>query len=346
MQAGESKDRGSQGRRPSRAEAWVSLLVVTGLLVIAGALLLSQARFDMAWHTPPVPAGASPKLSPEEKGDLKASDPVGPAPAGYKAANTPEFFNSEDLYLKINGKAGLYHSAGFESLRCQRFHRETTHDDGFEVCAYQMRDANAAFAVYSSQRRKGAEESDVAPKAYRSVNALFFTSGALYVEIISGDFEGQLADVLASFARQMVASSAPAAAEDSAAAPPFPPEGLVQGSLKLHASDAFSFSRLSGIYAAEYQVGDGSVTAFLSKRDSPAAASSLARAYVAFLLENGGRQVETKLAIPTAQAIEILDSYELVFSRGSWLAGVHMSEDLVVGLQLADRLNSSLGEKP
>ncbi len=42
--------------------------------------------------------------------------------------------------------------------------------------------------------------------------------------------------------------------------------------------------------------------------------------------------------------IDILDAYEVVFSKGSYLAGVHMADDKDVALQLADQLERHLSE--
>jgi hypothetical protein len=339
-----------KGRRAGPRERALGVGIVVALAGVAGLILWQQPRFDPALYEAPAPVAAV-SQAPAESATAPGDSPLAAfAPAGFEAANGLESFTSDSLYEKINGKAGLYHSAGFEALACQRFRRQTRHADAYEVCVYTMGDADGAFAVYSNQRRAGAQTSDVARQAYSVANALFFVIGAGYVEIVSGDLEGGMSDVLAAYARAMVAASGAGQGDDAAAGPPFPTEGMVSGSLKLHATDAFGFAKLDQIYSAAYGVVIGDqeleLRAFLSERDEPVAAAELAKAYAAFLLANGGRQVETKLAIPSAVAIEILDAYEVIFHHEAWFAGVHMSDDLSQALLLTARLYQALGGAP
>ena len=65
----------------------------------------------------------------------------------------PETFDAEKLSEKIDGKAGLYLSAGFKSLTCRRYKKPDNPDLWLEIFFYDMGNIINSFAVYSMQRR-------------------------------------------------------------------------------------------------------------------------------------------------------------------------------------------------
>jgi hypothetical protein len=92
-------------------------------------------------------------------------------------------------------------------------------------------------------------------------------------------------------------------------------------------------------------VGDTELTAFLSQRKSPAEAARLVESYTSFLREFGGTELKSTLNIPGVKVVEIMDTFELVFSRGSILAGVHGAENKKAAEELALMLLQNLAEK-
>jgi hypothetical protein len=324
-------------RRAGRGERRLSLAVLGLLVVIALAIGVASGRYDAARYAAPVPGAASHAPSDDRTPGPSPDHVLARlVPGDYEPIGRLERFDAQTLYEKINGKNDLYLTAGFVELGCRRFAQAGT-GRAFEAFVYRMKDADAAFAVYSNQRRPDAEASPVAARAYRTVNALFFTSGVTYVELVSADFEGGTLADLEAFGETLDRDLAPAGAEASDG-PPFPRQGLVSDSLSLKADSVFGFARLDRIYTASYRADGVELTAFLSLRQSSEEAAELAAAYRAFLLANGGRALETQCAIPGAWVIEILDSYEAVFAAGGWFGGVHMADDQAHALQLLSRL--------
>jgi hypothetical protein len=124
----------------------------------------------------------------------------------------------------------------------------------------------------------------------------------------------------------------------------FPPQSLVADSISLISSDAFGYQGLDKVYTAEYQFEDGSLMAYLSRRRSPEEAEKLANAYRNFLTEFGGRNLEATLPIKNSRMVEILETYEVIFSCGPFLAGVRESDDEEQAKNLAIRLYDKLKE--
>ena len=107
-------------------------------------------------------------------------------------------------------------------------------------------------------------------------------------------------------------------------------------------SDAFGFNRLDQIFTAVYKLGDAEVMAFLSRRKTIEEAAELAQAYLEFLIAFGGRHIEIDLPIAGAKMIDILDTYEVIFSQGHFLAGVREAQDRNQAQELAIRLYTKL----
>jgi hypothetical protein len=124
----------------------------------------------------------------------------------------------------------------------------------------------------------------------------------------------------------------------------FQEPGLVKNSLAMIAANAFGTDLLDRVFTAAYEFQGARATAFLSRRKSAAEAAGLVRRYHAFLLEFGGKYLKTDVKIPDARMVEILETFELVFSRGPFLAGVRQSPDKARTEMLAARLYQRLQE--
>ena len=82
------------------------------------------------------------------------------------------------------------------------------------------------------------------------------------------------------------------------------------------AANAFGFESLDKVFTAFYQTGEAEAMAFVSSRSSAQEAADLAAAYQKFLLAFDGRVVDAELPIEGAKMIEILDTYEIIFTIG------------------------------
>jgi hypothetical protein len=118
----------------------------------------------------------------------------------------------------------------------------------------------------------------------------------------------------------------------------FPKQELVKNSMVLIASNAFGYDGFDKIYTAEYEFDQQRLMAYLSLRNTPEEAKKMASAYTQFLLTYGGQNIEDKLPIKDARLIEILDTYEIIFFHGSYLAGIREAATIDQAKTLAIRL--------
>lgn len=356
----------------SRAERLASLAVLAVLCGLAAWMLAGRTRLnpavEVALRAPALKAqagqSAAGAASPEAAAAESPADPsvpVGAKPAtlagllpedapGLKPLAKAEAFTPATLSDKIDGKAELYLAAGFAGMVCRSYQAGSAHVD---VYLYRMKTPDAAFAVFSGQRRPGAAQSPLAKNGYLTENALFLTHGADYLEIIA-DRAGAKA-ALETLAKAVLAGLGAGAADakeggkpdaaDAAAIPPgelFPKAGLKADSLRLTVADTFGFQGFGNVYTAEYDAGAGGATGFLSRRKSVAEAQKMAQAYQRFLTDNG-YAVQTPPGAPAGALVLGMDgSVEIVFLRGSLLGGVHDAPDLASALKLATALDAAL----
>jgi hypothetical protein len=330
-------------KKHSRQQTLNSLAILIILTAIGCGIFLTQFDFNQAILPQDffLPAGGKDKdlsLAPTAKSII-------PLPQGMVPLSSPESFDPQTLSDKINGKAELYLSAGFVSLASQRFKDKDDSNLWIEAYIYDMGNGQNAFAVFSAQRREGAASLDLSQYAYRTQNALFLVHGPFYVEIIASEATDRAFSPMNLLAENFVSNTATQTVtiqeKDL-----FPVQGLVADSISLISADAFGFDRLNQIYTAEYELGQERLMAFLSRRQETRAAQDLASAYQKFLETFGGQTIDTNLPIKNAKLVEILETYEVIFSCGPFMAGVREAASKEQAINLAVQLYDKLKAAP
>ena len=332
----------SENRKHSRQQTISSLAILFMLMVIATGIFLAQFNFN-----PSVLQNSS--FSPTASNDGASSnaaltESIIPLPPGIIPLSPPETFDPRTLSDKINGKAELYLSAGFVSLSSQRFKDKNGSDFWVEAYVYDMDKGQNAFSVFSAQRRQGAITLELTPHAYRTQNALFLVHGSYYIEIIASESSDRVHDLMILLAENFIDNTA-AQTVTIAEQDLFPSQGLVPDSISLISADAFGFDRLDQIYIAEYEIEDSQLMAYLSRRQKDRDARELASAYRNFLTEFGGQNLDADLPIKDAGLVEIMETYEVIFSHGPYIAGVREADNKEQAINLAVRLFEKLKDE-
>jgi hypothetical protein len=323
--------------QPSKRETSLSLGVLMVLAGIAVGVFLKQFRYNPAIFVGvPPQAGSAGTFAVDLSGDMLADLAEGMAPL------TPlERFGPQNLSDKINGKAELYLAANVLGLLCQRFAETRDPSSWMEAFVYDMGTLQRAFAVYSIQRRADAKNVNVTQFAYRTENALFFAHGRYYVELIAAVITEKMAQAMQLFAQNFIKKTGLSSARIDELIL-FPQQGLDEDSITLLISDAFGFDRFDNVFMANYILGNTELRAFLSSRKDSLEASELVAAYHDFLKANGGVDAKSDMKIPGVKLVNIFDTYELIFSHGKFLAGVHEAEEREKAEKLAVALMQKL----
>ena len=323
-------------------QTFISLAILGVLAVIAGGIFFVQFNFNPAVQ--PVTSVLSVDNQNQTVPMVSSEKSLILFPSGQAPLGALETFDAADLSDKINGKAELYLTAGFIRLHSQRFEDKTAGDVWMEVFVYDMQSTQNAFSVFSAQRREDAQTISIGQYAYQTQNALFFVHGPFYVEIIASEVSATIIQSMRSFAEAFIAQhpfeATPAIAEKQL----FPEDGLVQDSIALVSADAFGYDHFDQIFTATYRLKKAELMAYISHRKTAQEAEELASGYYEFLTAFGGETAEFDLPIESAKMIYILDSYEIVFSHGSYLAGVRESAEKQPARELAMRLFNRIKE--
>ncbi len=328
-------------RRAGKTESSVGYAILFVLLIITGGIFLKQSRFN-----PSVLKPGALKI----ENSTQSSSPMPPAqdliqyaPKNLTALSPPESFGPENLSNKINGKAELYLAAGFVRLVSQRFAIEDDPSAWMEVFIYHMDSVRGSFAVYSLQKRFEATELDMGDFAYSTENGLYFAHGPCYAEMISSVAQERMSKLMLAFGENFIHATKVSGDEISELTL-FPTQYLIRESISLIPSNGFGFEQFDSIFTAQYEMDGTELTAFLSKRKSPAEAAGLVDSYTSFLLLNGGTEQQSALNIPGLKLVEIMDTFELVFNQGGIVAGVHGAENREAAEGLALMLQRNLAE--
>jgi hypothetical protein len=210
------------------------------------------------------------------------------------------------------------------------------------VFIYDMGTVENAFSVFSMQRREGAQASDIVPNAYHTENALFMVHKQFYLEIIGTDIAEALQQAIGRLAHAFVQAHGGGAMGNLPGANLFPESDLQVDSLQLVSANAFGYEQLDRIHTAEYLIDGTRLTAFVSDRQTAEAASALAAEYRQTLLSYGAVRIKEPLTIADASVLQFFDTFEIVFSRGPYLVGVHEADSLEAAGSLAGRLAEHL----
>ena len=239
--------------------------------------------------------------------------------------------------MKIDGKADLYLTSGFEKLTSQRFGLAADPQIWLEVFQYDMASPRRAFAVYSQQRRPGAQDLDVGDFAYQTKNSLYLCQGSHYLELAGSADDPRLGKAMRALA-QNLAAKLPGGKAAITELAWLPLQGLVPGSQFLAVGNAFGWGGFGELFMARYQINGQDMTAFIQVCPTEKDAAALARAYGDFLKQNGAQLLPAPPDLPGAQLWDFIGAYELVFNRGAIFAGVHESYDQTAALTLGKRL--------
>jgi hypothetical protein len=314
---------------PSDFQHRLSLFLFALLVAIIGSMVWLQGRYDPAdWR--------GQRKTPSEQDAAEAVWPDALAPL-----SPSEQYHAENLSDKINGKADLYLSAGFKRLESRRFGLVSDKNRWMERYLYDMGGHQNAYAVYSVQRRKDTQDTDLTPQSYLSANGLFLVHGPYYLEIIASEATTQMQSQMRALASSYITAN-PVKDNSLPVLKLFMPDHRVPHTTKLIADSAFGIQGLDWVYTSIYASENDQATVCISKRGSASQARTSADKFIAYWNEYGGESVQAPARFPDVQIVFILDNYEIAAVLGDYLYGVHEATNLDFGLELMSRVRQTI----
>lgn len=166
-------------RSYSLTEVRIGVVILLGLGGFAGWVAYEGAHppDDLFANTPDL---LDPGSAPIERGPL----PEGLAADGWKEGKLAAF-DADNLYEKINGRAGYFTSKGFVSLLFLPLASEDANQDTIDLEVYDMGAAENAFGAYVGEKPDEIASTESAGVVWhRDRNALYMARGPYYIRAI------------------------------------------------------------------------------------------------------------------------------------------------------------------
>jgi hypothetical protein len=295
----------SKAANLKRGRALAAWLICAAALLVADAVVVMEVQF---LNAAPVAGEKGIDLPPFWPGEAALTD--------LKALDKIAVFGRASLADKINGKAELYLAAGFKRMLSRRYQIKDKPDLWFEVLLFEQSTPEAAFAVFSQQRRRGAEPLSFIANGYRTQNAVYAQWGSFYLEISASAVSPELNAAMEEWSRRACAQAQPQTEAEPASL--LTAQGVGADSIMLLASDAFGLPGLGQVWLGEYGAGG---LLFLRRFAQAGEAKIWQSRMEEFWRLQGADQ-------RTEHAYELEGMYQLVTVRGNYLLGVHEAPDL------------------
>jgi hypothetical protein len=302
------------------AEVWWGL----GTLAVLGGLVAW-----VAWrgaHPDPSLFDVSAALKP---GEAPAVVDRGPLPDGLTVQGWREGkvgeFSSDNLYVKINGRAGFFQSFGVKTLHALTLEAEGPAGaaPSIDIELYDMAEGKNALGIYTGERVPGVE-STVSPGAthHYDRNAAFVARGAYYARLIGSEESEAVKSALEHLVK-VLEEKLPAAEQPWAFQLFVDGLGLSAARVAYLKENAFSFGFARDVYTVQLSAADSNddMQGFVVAQADEAAAQALAEQYRAGFESMGQRAGRTPGGVDLAED-EVLKSYAAVTSIERWVVGV------------------------
>ena len=255
---------------------------------------------------------------------------------GLKPMGKTEFYNADNLFEKIDGRAPAYVAFNFQQLRCRSFGLDGTAGSYADVYEYRFDTPINAFGLFAQERDPKGKPLDFAADGYASEMGFFFRQGAVYVQIICSD---QNSNTLAT-ARAIAENRAkvlPADDTGLAARRKLPAAGLIADSVTFVAENALGQSFLNNVFQANYNFAGQKLTFFLMAA-TPDAAAAAWKSFLAFSGKYGGTASE----LPAVAGAKIFSAqnfgkWKIIYQREGEIGGIIDATDADVARQFVEK---------
>jgi len=192
------------------------------------------------------PAAAPAAAGGEGEGGAEGAAAPTPAPTGepleialpgLKPMSPTEFYNSDNLYEKIDGRAPAYQGFNVVALRCRSFSVTAVAGSFVDVYEYRFDSPVDAFGMYALERDPKGGPLDFAPDGYSGEMGYFFRQGAVYVQVMASDQKPETLALTRAIAQNR-AQVLPADDQGLAGRRRLPAEGMIAGSVGYVADNA------------------------------------------------------------------------------------------------------------
>jgi hypothetical protein len=241
---------------------------------------------------------------------------------GWRMTDAPMFYDEDNLFEYIDGRAEEYRAYDFYMLVSAQYSLDGSEEESVTVDIYDMgADANA-FGIYSVQRYPEAEYVEIGGQGFFTEASLEFWKGRYFIKISTAASSEALRDVMTRFG-QHVSSKIKGALNPPTILSYLPEKGYVNNSAVFALRDIMGQSFLKNGVVAEYMINGGTSRLFLTQYPSSEEALEAFGKYSKFLKDSGG-EIETLSGIGEGAFASEVSFYGRVvaFHQGNFVGGI------------------------
>ena len=256
--------------------------------------------------------------------------------AGLQPMGDTEFYNADNLFEKIDGRAPAYLSFNVRQLRCRSLSVIGAAGSFVDVYEYRFDTPVNAFGMFALERDPQGSALDFAPDGYASGMGFFFRQGACYVQVLASDQKPKTLELAKTVAENR-AKSLPADDTGLAARRRLPAGGLEAASVQFVQENAQGQAFLKNVFQANYDF-TGKKLPFFLMVTSAADAAAAWKSYLDFAGQFGG-QAATLPDMDGAKvfAAQNFGTWKVIYQRNGEVGGVYDANDLDTARQFVEK---------
>ena len=244
---------------------------------------------------------------------------------GIKPMSDTEFYTSDNLYEKIDGRAPAYQSFNVVQLRCRSFNVLAAAGSYVDVYEYRFDTPVDAFGMFAMERDPKGRPLDFAPDGYSGEMGYFFRQGTVYVQIIASD-QKPVTLALAKAIAQNRAKELPADDRGLAGRRKLPAAGLIADSVSYVPENAQGQAAFKDVFQAKYNF-DGAELPFFIMVAAPDDAAKAWKSFQDFCGKFGAVENLPDVNGGKLFRAQVFGKWKVVYQREGELGGVFDATD-------------------
>lgn len=273
-------------------------------------------------------AAAAPKTA------IKA-EPLEIALAGIKPMSATEFYNSDNLFEKIDGRAPAYQGFNVQQLRCRTFSIEAAAGSYVDVYEYRFDTPVDAFGMFALERDPKGQAIDFAPDGYSGEQGYFFRQGAVYVQVIASDQKTET-QALSKAIAQNRAKQLPADDKGLAGRRRLPAAGLMAESIMFVPENAQGQAALKDVFQAKYKFAGAELPFFVMVASAGETAAAW-KSFQEFCAQFGKVEPLPDAAGAKIFSAQVFGKWKVIYQREGELGGVFDAGDVEKARQFVEK---------
>ena len=245
--------------------------------------------------------------------------------SGIKPMSDTEFYNADNLFEKIDGRAPAYQNYNVQSLRCRSFNVVAVAGSFVDVYEYRFDNPVDAFGMFALERDPKGSPLDFAPDGYSGEMGYFFRQGAAYVQIIASDVKAETLALTKAIAQNR-AKELPADDHGLAGRRKLPAAGMIADSVSFVPENAQGQAAFKDVFQAKYKF-DGAELPFFIMVATPDDAAKAWKSFQDFCARFGKAENLPDVNGGKIFSAQVFGKWKVVYQREGELGGVFDAVD-------------------